>query len=226
MRILICDDHLLLAEALSAVLRGRGHETLADVTRPEEAVAAVRASQVDVCVMDLGFPGGDGIDGIRRLRRASPSTRVVVLSALDDPAAVEEALAAGASGYVLKGEPTEAVVRVIERVAAGETGIAPAPEALATDRGADGSRLGRFLTRREREVLERLVRGQSTTAMAREMGVAYSTVRTHIQNVLTKLGVHSKLAAVTLAAQQGLVRLGPDRPLPVTDSSLRGTASR
>ena len=73
---------------------------------------------------------------------------------------------------------------------------------------SSGEQLVQFLTPREREVLERLVRGQSTSAMAREMGVAYSTARTHIQNVLTKLGVHSKLAAVTFAVQHGIVTPG------------------
>jgi DNA-binding NarL/FixJ family response regulator len=98
---------------------------------------------------------------------------------------------------------------VIERVAAGETGIAPIPfEGLHARDGlgsAPGAQLARFLTPREREVLERLARGESTAVMANEMGVAYSTARTHIQNTLTKLGVHSKLAAVTLAFQHGLV---------------------
>jgi DNA-binding NarL/FixJ family response regulator len=208
-KILICDDHRLLADALAAVLRSRGHEPVTPASDPDEAVARVRERDVDVCVMDLHFPSGDGVSGISRILEASPRTRIVVLTGTLHPDLIEEALDAGASACVAKSEPTQLIVDTIEQARASRPA---APRRIGE--GLSGSRtpeekLIRFLTSREREVLERLVAGQSTSVMAREMRVAYSTARTHIQNVLTKLGVHSKLAAVTLAARN---RVGPYRP--------------
>lgn len=210
MKILICDDHRLLADALAAVLRSRGHEPVAPASDPDEAVARVKERDVDVCVMDLHFPSGDGIGGIERILAASPRTRVVVLTGTLHPDLIEDALDVGASACVAKSEPTQLIVDTIEQARASRP---PAPRRIG-EGSLSGSRtpeekLIRFLTSREREVLERLVAGQSTSAMAREMRVAYSTARTHIQNVLTKLGVHSKLAAVTMAARN---RVGPHRP--------------
>jgi DNA-binding NarL/FixJ family response regulator len=209
-KILICDDHRLLADALAAVLRSRGHEPVAPASDPEEAVARVKELDVDVCVMDLHFPSGDGVGGIERILAASPRTRVVVLTGTLHPDMIESALEAGASACVAKSEPTALIVDTIEQARASR----PAPPRRIRDQSLTGTRspeekLIRFLTSREREVLERLVAGQSTSVMAREMRVAYSTARTHIQNVLTKLGVHSKLGAVTLAARN---RVGPYRP--------------
>jgi DNA-binding NarL/FixJ family response regulator len=209
MKILICDDHRLLADALAAVLRSRGHEPVAPAADPDEAIARVRERDVDVCVMDLHFPSGDGIGGIGRILAASPRTRVVVLTGTLHPDLIEDALDAGASACVAKSEPTSLIVDAIEQARASRP---PTPRRIGET--MSGSRtpeekLIRFLTSREREVLERLVAGQSTSLMAREMRVAYSTARTHIQNVLTKLGVHSKLAAVTMAARN---RVGPYRP--------------
>jgi two-component system nitrate/nitrite response regulator NarL len=209
--VLICDDHRLLAEALGTVLRSRGHEPVSLASDPDEAVARVRERDVDVCVMDLFFPRGDGISGISRVLEASPRTRVVVLTGAPDPNAVDDALAAGASSWVAKSEPTLRIVEAIEQARSMRAvQRKPASEGRQRTRSPE-EKLIRFLTSREREVLERLVAGQTTSVMAREMRVAYSTARTHIQNVLTKLGVHSKLAAVTMAARNGVTPLRPER---------------
>jgi len=208
MKILVCDDHLLLAEALSVVLRARGHAVRPPASRPDEAVTAVRDDEIDVCVMDLSFPGADGVEGIRAVRSTSPQTHVVVLTGTFDPAVIRSALAAGATTCVPKTEKMDRIVDSIE-LAPSLTRPAVASD-IAWTRSrpvttcTPDERLIQFLTTREREVLERLVAGQTTTMIAREMGVAYSTARTHIQSVLTKLGVHSKLAAVTFAARHGV----------------------
>jgi two-component system, NarL family, nitrate/nitrite response regulator NarL len=203
-KVLICDDHRLLAEALGTVLRSRGHDPVSLAADPDEAVARVRERDVDVCVMDLFFPRADGIAGISRVLEASPRTRVVVLTGSSDPNAVDDALAAGASSWVAKSEPTQRIVDAIEQARSMRVvQRKPASESRSGTRTPE-EKLIRFLTSREREVLERLVAGQTTSVMAREMRVAYSTARTHIQNVLTKLGVHSKLAAVTMAARNGV----------------------
>ena len=220
MNLVLCDDHQVLVDALAVVLRARGHRVVACTTNPAAAVEAVRSEPVDVCLLDLQFPGGSGIPAIAEILAASPATRVVVLTASTDGRLVSEALLAGASGVALKVDDGEVVIDLLDRVHAGhvvvpgaalgalttmaETAPAPSPHELA-----------RFLTQREREVLERLVRGHSTQALARDMGVRYSTIRTHIQSILNKLGVHSKLEAVAFAVREGLVAVNPNGSSPV-----------
>ena len=205
--VLICDDHRLFADALAVALQGHGYEVVGQTYDPDQAVAVLAQRHVDVCLIDRHFPQADGRDGIRKLRATSPDTMVIMLSAADEPGAAEQALAAGASAFASKTEGIEYIARLIERVRAGE--IVPA----GADAGANGTgagnrpahELGRFLTGRELEVLARLVQGQDTARLAREMGITYATARTHIQNLLTKLGVHSKLEAVAVAMAHQLV---------------------
>jgi DNA-binding NarL/FixJ family response regulator len=203
--IVVCDDHLLLADCLAAVLDAQGHRVLT-ATDPDAAVRLVANGGVDVCVMDLSFPGATGFDAIREITLASPATRVVVLSGSAHPFARERALAAGAAAFVVKGED---VGRLIEAVEAIDR-IAPENE----------RRVDIALTAREREVLDRLVSGERTQMIADGMGVSYSTARTHVRNLLRKLGVHSRLEAVALAMSHSLVSVDGMRSEP-----LRSTAS-
>ena len=205
MKILLCDDHRLLVETLAALLEANGHEIVGCSLDTDEAVEAVRSQHVDVCVMDMSFAGDEdaGIDGIRRVIEASPTTKVCVLSASGEPERISSALGAGAGAYLLKSEDVDRILATISALAREQTEGFPVAAPKSSE-PTQGQQL-RFMTPREREVLTRLVQGQSTVAIAREMGVAYSTARTHIQNVLTKLGVHSKLAAVTYAVRNGLV---------------------
>ena len=208
MRVVICDDHSLFAQALAVVLRAGGTEVVACVTTPEQAVTAVSSGDVDVCVMDLHFPEGSGIDGVAAVRAVAPNTRVVVLTGSSDAAELAGAVDAGAQGVAVKGDDIQRVIDTLARVHEGEIVLkAPPPRSLlhAPDVAMERNPLTRFLTAREREVLERLVRGESTAELARAMGVRYSTARTHIQNLLTKLGVHSKLEAVAFAVSNRVV---------------------
>lgn len=214
MRILLCDDHRLLVETFASLMTASGHEIVDCVLDPEEAVEVVGRERVDVCVMDMNFDGREdaGIDAIGSIIQASPTTKVAVLSASGEPDLIARALGAGASAYLLKSEDVDRILSTIASLEGDPDDVRVA--APRSPEPTQGRHL-RFMTPREREVLTRLVQGQSTVAIAREMGVAYSTARTHIQNVLTKLGVHSKLAAVTYAVRNGLVA-----PMP------RGSESR
>lgn len=199
--IVICDDHRLFAETVALVLAGRGHEVVGCTTRPGDGVAAARHHAPDLYLTDVRFPRADGIQGLAQVLAASPSTRGLVLTGWADRAVRDRARRAGASGFVGKDGSIERIVTAVDVVAGG--GVFFDEPVRVADRPAEGS--GRadaqhHLTQRERDTLDRLVRGQSTAVLAREMGVQYSTARTHIQNVLTKLGVHSKLEAVALAA--------------------------
>lgn len=205
MKILLCDDHVLLAEALESMLRAAGHQVL--VTRsPKEALARLADEQPDVCVLDMGFPDGDGIEVLSRAAESSPSTKVMMLSATRDPELVRTAMDLGARGYVCKGVGVVEVIRAVERVGEGDIVLDPLVVQELTRRARprqdDIEWLIGFLTRREREVLRRIVMGQSTQEMARDMHVSRSTARTHVQNVLQKLGVHSRLQAVAAVSRR------------------------
>lgn len=211
-RLLICDDHVMFTDSLAVVLESHGYEVVAQVTRPELALAHV--AHADVCLMDRTFPNGNGIDAIESVRTASPHTKVVMLSGSSDPVDIARAKAAGAAGYVVKDDDIEQVVAAIEGALSGQ-GVWGARHAHLRTRARQASvtpaqHMAGFLTAREREVLHRLVNGESTAAIGKAMGVTYSTVRTHIQNVLTKLGVHSKLEAVAFATSNGLLKTGAD----------------
>jgi DNA-binding NarL/FixJ family response regulator len=218
MKLVLCDDHRIFAESLALVLEARGYVVAAVTETPAEALEAVIASTPDVCVIDLAFPGGDGLELLRQITHAAPSCRVVVLTASVDPAVLSAALDSGAAGFAVKTQAVDDIVVAIERANAREIAVAPAllvaalAHRMATS-GRDESesqRLARFLTPREYEVLERLVHGEDTGTIARGMGVARSTARTHIQSVLTKLGVHSRLEAAIVAVRESIVALHPD----------------
>jgi two-component system nitrate/nitrite response regulator NarL len=205
MKILLCDDHVLLAEALESLLRAAGHEVV--VTRsPQEALRMLVEERPDVCVLDVGFPEGDGIEVLSHAAELSPTTKVLMLSAARDPELVRTAIDLGACGYICKDVGVVEVIRAVERVQEGEIILDPLVVRALTQRSRvkpdDIEWLIGFLTRREREVLRRIVIGQSTREMAQDMHVSKSTARTHVQNVLQKLGVHSRLQAVAAVSRR------------------------
>jgi two-component system, NarL family, nitrate/nitrite response regulator NarL len=213
-RLLLCDDHVLFLEVLQPVLEARGHvvDTSSSV---DEALSRVAACRPDVCVLDIGFPGTDGIAGARLLRAAVPNIKIVMLTATWTSDVLREAVVAGACGLAFKGRPLAEAVETIERVERGDAVLDIGVLQAVIEPRTDGARLARFLTAREVEVLARLVQGEGTTEIARSLGVSQSTARTHIQSILTKLGVHSRLEACAFAVRHRIV----DLPEPVDDFS-------
>lgn len=206
MRVILCDPHLVFAEALAAMLRK--HDCDAEVTTsPDSALRAVAEVGADVCVMDISFPGEDGLEGTRRILAAAPGVKVFVLTAQTDPDTVRAAIDAGATGIASKQRGAHELIEAIERVADGETYCDPtlSEEAPGNGERYDERFLADFLTSRERQVLEHLVEGASTRLIARNMGITFATARTHVQAVLTKLGVHSRLEAAAFAVRNGIV---------------------
>ena len=205
MRILLCDDHVLLAEALESLLSAAGHQ-VSVASSSEQALRALEEQQPDVCVLDIGLPDGDGIEVLAHASECSPSTQVLMLSASRDPELVRAAIDLGARGYLCKDVGVIEVIRAVERVQDGEVVLDPqVVKALAQRPRAqldDIDWLLGFLTPREREVLRRIVLGQGTHEMAMDMRVSRSTARTHVQNVLRKLGVHSRLEAVAAVSRR------------------------
>jgi two-component system, NarL family, nitrate/nitrite response regulator NarL len=217
MRIVICDGHRVFADALESLLRSAGHQVVGSTVSAEEATALARRERADACVVDLRPPRSAKRPDIERAIRAAPGTAFVALSASADATALDHAVAAGVRGLAMKGDAFGEFLRVVTEAVAGPAGPhgqdAPvvvsksAREVLRRGRGPAAGP-SQFLTDREWEALGRLVRGESTEAIARAMGVQISTARTHIDAVLCKLGAHSRLEAVAFAVREGLVDAG------------------
>jgi two-component system nitrate/nitrite response regulator NarL len=218
-RIVICDDHAVFADALAAVLESFGHEIVHVGDRAEPAIASALRDNVDLVVMDVSFAEGNGIEATRELTRHPHSPPVFVLTARTDPAVLAAAVGAGAAGVASKQSHLEEVVAALNRVGAGENYYEPhlLRSALRhkSDRSSSVEVTWNLLTDREREVLERMVRGEGSGAMALSMGISVTTLRSHVHAVLTKLNVHSRLEAAAWAVSHGLIEP------PSTDDSVR-----
>jgi two-component system nitrate/nitrite response regulator NarL len=215
MDILICDDHRIFGDALTMVLTARSWRVVGVASDPAHAVEVVSRTNVDTCLMDLNFPEGTtGLQGIASIRATSPDTRVVVLTASNDPVLIMQAVQSGADAIVFKDDELDHIVEVVERTHASHG----SPSRFARSSSAPQTIGTNSLTEREREVLQGLVDGKRGKELARHLGVAYSTVRSHVQNVLMKLGVHSQLEAVSYAIEQNLCE--PHRRSAPRDASL------
>lgn len=208
--VLVVDDHELFAEALALLLRGRPDVRLLGTAREaDEALARCETDPPDVVLMDVDLPGMDGIEATRRIRASCPQTKVVVVTGLDDPALVARAIAAGACGYVPKTRAPDEIVDVVRRAVAGElvmpeTHLAPVLAELEAGRSAPSAgAVLRRLTPREGEILRALAAGDGIAEIAARLGISVLTVQSHVKNILAKLGVHSRLEAVTLAWRSG-----------------------
>lgn len=206
MRILLCDDHLLFLEVMRPILEARGH-TVELSTSVDEAIASFRVRPPDLAVLDVSLPSRSGIDGAQEILALDADAKVVVLTGLTDPSVPRDAVAAGVAGIAYKGRPLDETVQMLEAVRRGETVLDGHAMHRAVPRRRENGQqwLARFLTPREREVLARLVHGEGTVRIAAAMAISERTARTHIQNVLTKLGVHSRVEACSLAVKHRII---------------------
>lgn len=211
--VVVGDDHQVFLDALSVVLSQRDFSVTLTRTIPE-TLEAVSRHQPDVCLIDRHFAGDDGVAAISRMLAISPDTKVLVLTADPDTEGVLSALRGGASGYLHKTRGVGALTAAISRVLRGEVVVdVPKPPASRRPAGEDGvRRLASYLTERERECLQLLVEGLDTATMAAKLGVSRATVRTHVQSLLTKLGVHSRLEAASFAVRYRLLETDPRLP--------------
>ncbi len=203
-RLLLCDDHVIFAESLALVLSDAGYQVVAVTRSLEEMLAALRDQQADVSVLDVSCLPADRLDGIARLCAAAPPTRIVLLSGDSEPRLEAAASALGISGLATKNQRIADFIKTIERVHGGDRVGPSKAQSLPASR-SDTQRLARYLTAREREVLCRLVAGVDTQGMAQALGVTPTTARSHIQHVLKKLGVHSRVEAIAAAVRHGVV---------------------
>jgi len=205
-RLILGNDQAIFLDALSTVLTQRGYEIGAVARSPQELITLVRHQRPDACLIDCNLAVDDGIETIRAVTEASPQTTVVVLSADSDIESAERAMDAGASGYLHQSRGVEVLVSALERVLTGEFIVdVPGGPGRRGRQVTHADNLAASLTGRERECLSLLVAGLDTAAMVERMGVSRTTVRTHLQAVLTKLCVHSRLEAASFAVRHRLV---------------------
>lgn len=215
-RVLLCDDHRILSDALAMLIDfDPGLELVTDpVDNGLDAVAAALEHRPDVVLMDVELLGAmDGFEATRRIREVSPLTHVVIVSGVADPdTALIRTIEAGGSGFLPKTEAATSMLSAVRAASRGESlvdalTLARVMRRIAqqrSDRGAVRERTSR-LTEREREILRYLAEGMSNEQVAAKLFISVHTVQTHTRNILSKLGVHSKLQAVALASKAGVL---------------------
>jgi len=213
-KVLLVDDHRMFTELLVQVLGGHRDIVVSGVApTAAEALAAARDDPPDVVVLDYRLPDRNGAELAAELHREHPSVHLVMLTGFQDDATLREAVDAGCSGFVTKDRATDELVQSVRSVHAGGAAISPALLARLLPGMREGAADGTTsLTARELEVLQLLADGVSNQSIAERLFISNHTVRNHVQRVLTKLGVHSKLEAVAAATRIGLVR--PAEPSP------------
>lgn len=216
MRIVIADAHLIFAAALESLLKRSGHDVVGCVAGLDAAGELTRREQADACVLDVSIAASGRPGALQAAIAESPRTAFVVLADSPDSSGLAATLASGVHGAALKTDDFVEVLRVLTGAATRLTrrpagGVVLSLSAQAAHRPVRRSTrypaLDNLLTPREREVLARLVYGESTTGMARSMGVRLSTLRTHVDSVFIKLGVHSRLEAVAYAVREGIIEV-------------------
>jgi two-component system nitrate/nitrite response regulator NarL len=203
--IVLGDDHAVFVESLVAVLVGAGFRVPAVARSLTGTIEAVRQHRPDICLLGRRFSDGDGITAISHVIAVSPATRILILAADGDNDAMRRAVRLGAVGYVHKTCGIRKLVHALERVVDGAIVVDAPRTTSARSDVSEARRLAAHLTARERECLALLVEGLDTPAMTLRLGVSTTTVRSHVQALLTKLGVHSRLEAATFAVRYDLV---------------------
>jgi DNA-binding NarL/FixJ family response regulator len=212
--VLIADDQALVRVGLRKILETEPETTVVDeVEDGEDAVAAARRLRPDVVLMDIRMPVLDGIEATRRIVRAQPATRVLILTTFGLDTYVYDALRAGASGFMLKDAPPEEIAAAVRIVASGEALLAPAVTRSVIEEfvrreptpAPDEPPALAELTPREREVLDLLARGLSNPEICERLVISEATAKTHVARILQKLDLRDRVQVVIYAYESGLV---------------------
>lgn len=214
--VLLVDDHALVRAGFRLILDAEsGVEVVGEAGDGAEAILAVERLRPDVVLMDIQMPRMDGLEATRRIVQTAATTRVIILTTFERDDYIFEALRAGASGFLLKNAPPDELVHAVRVVAGGDALLAPSItrkviEGYVRRPAADPAHhaaLGR-LTDREREILVLLAGGKSNAELAVHLFLGEGTIKTHVSNMLTKLGLRDRVQAVVFAYESGLVEPG------------------
>lgn len=205
-RVLITDDHPVVRRGLTAVLAGHDDlQLVGEANSGEEAIDFCEKTQPDVVLMDLVMPGMGGAEATRTIRRRWPQVAVIALTSFGEMALVEEALKAGAISYLLKNVSADELAAAIRSAATGRSALSPEVARLLIQDIRKAAGKDYDLSEREREILKLMVEGLSNIAIAERLVITQSTVKFHVSNILSKLGVDSRTEAVAFALRQRLV---------------------
>ena len=216
-RVFHADDHRVFRDGVRLLLeRERDIQVVGSAANAAEAIKAIRQAKPDVAVFDLGMPGGGVLGAIRRLHGEIPSMKVLVLTMFDSPAYVNEAISAGALGYLLKEASGDEVVRAIRTVASGQGYLMTAVTLPVLRKLAEDARLEQQkhpLSEREIEIVELIAAGAANKEIADRLGITEVTVKAHLRNIYAKIGAQNRAHAVTIALRQKLIDwVGPSAP--------------
>jgi NarL family two-component system response regulator LiaR len=205
-RVLVVDDHTMVRRGLATFLKVFDDLELAgEAANGQEAVQLCAKAQPDVVLMDMVMPDMDGATATRLIRKQSPLTQVVALTSFKEEILVQSALQAGAIGYLLKDVSADELAQAIRSAHAGRSTLSPEAAQALVHVVSQPPVTGFDLTERERDVLALMVEGLNNTQIAGRLTVSPSTIKSHVSNILSKLGVSSRTEAVTLALRHGLV---------------------
>jgi two-component system, NarL family, response regulator DegU len=212
MRVLLADDHTLLREGLRRSLEDAGVDIVGEAADGEEAVHLAGELHPDVVLMDVSMPRLGGVDATREVRARFPDVEVLILTMHADASVVNDAVRAGAAGYLVKDCKTDDIVAMLDAVAKGEAALSPdlASSMLAEAQGdpATSTPEGEgLLTHREEEVLKLIAEGAATTEVAAALFISTKTVRHHLSSIYEKLDSRDRTQAVIRAVRMGIIRL-------------------
>lgn len=208
-RVFHADDHQVFRDGVRLLLeREEDFEVVGSAGNALDALKGIRSLEPDIAVFDLGMPGGGVLGAIRRLHGELPPVKVLVLTMFDSPAYVNEAISAGALGYLLKEAPSEELVRALRTVAAGQGYLMTAVTLPVLRKLAEDARLESQkhpLSEREIEILELIAGGAANKEIAERLGITEVTVKAHLRNIYAKIGAQNRAHAVTIALRQKLI---------------------
>lgn len=203
-RILCVDDHWLIREGLARSVGVQPDMTVvAEASNGAEAIEQYQRHRPDVTLMDLQMPGMGGVEATRGIRAVDPQARIVVLTMYDGNEDVHRALQAGAVGYLLKDAVPDELIKVVREVHAGQRSIPPEIAAVLALRANTPN-----LTDREIQVLELLAQGMRNKEIGAALEISSETANSHVKSIFSKLKVHDRTAALTVAVRRGIIRIG------------------
>ena len=212
LQILVTDDHRLLREGLRSLLETQGFQVAGEAADGRTAVKLAKALQPDAVIIDISMPGLNGIDATKQIHQDCPAIKVIVLSMRSDSRAVLEALAAGASAYLLKEAAFDEVVVALKVAMQGKTYLSPAIAHLVVRHSvehwsAGHGQMGRGISEREREILQLVAEGRSSKEMAASLYVSVKTIETHRKQIMDKLNLHSIAELTKYAIREGVTSM-------------------